>query len=729
MKIVIATPLYPPEIGGPATFTKFFEEELAVRHIRYQTVPFGKVRRYPKIIRHIAYFFRVVFAASRDDIVLALDPVSVGFPALCAARVRGARFFLRAPGDYAWEQGVQRFGVTQMLDEFVLAKSIGFPLPLQALIAVERYVARHAERIQVQSRYFAGIVGAWGVAPEKISVVPNSIAAGLAVSREEARRKLKLKSDEKIIVSAGRFVPWKGFGALIDAAGKINERYPTARLYLAGDGPERVALQERVVRDGAKVTFTGVVPQERLALMLAAADVFVLNTGYEGFSHQVLEAFAAGVPVVTTYAGGNAEIVADDENALVVPFNNADAIAVAVERIFSDAKLAEHLTRAAHKKVREFSREREFGAALEALGLSASIQEQKPLRILMLSGDANALSTESGVHRRLRLQAAKTGWLEVLVRSSQQKEVLLGEQGIVRGFCGSKYSVARAMVRAVHNKHFDVVTAQDPFALGLLGWHIARGQDAKLQLQVHTDVFAPAYAVHSLPNRARVLYARFLLSRADCIRVVSERIKQSLSSCGLRAPVCVLPIFIDVEAIKKAVPTDFQRDYPQFSKILLVASRLEKEKNIAAVLKAMQKILKEFPAAGLFIAGDGSQKRALASLARDLGIEKNVVFLGHRTDVFSLYKGADAVLATTAPYEGYGASAVEALAAGTAVVSTDAGVARQAGATVAAPEKIAKATVQILRSKMRGELKLPLPSEKEWARQWYEGIARCGLAS
>src|SRR5689334_3572585 len=105
MRLVVATPLYPPEVGGPATFAKVIEEELPKRGWSVETIKFNDVRHLPKLIRHIAYMRRIKRAAKNADAVLALDPVSVGLPALYAARRTGKPFYVRIAGDYAWEQG------------------------------------------------------------------------------------------------------------------------------------------------------------------------------------------------------------------------------------------------------------------------------------------------------------------------------------------------------------------------------------------------------------------------------------------------------------------------------------------------------------------------------------------------------------------------------------------------------------------------------------------------
>lgn len=262
---------------------------------------------------------------------------------------------------------------------------------------------------------------------------------------------------------------------------------------------------------------------------------------------------------------------------------------------------------------------------------------------------------------------------------------------------------------------FDVVTVQDPFFRGLYAWHLARRIGAKLNVQVHVELGAEVW-------RKRLL-ARFILSRADSVRVVSNRILNYLKTENytLKTEPIVLPVYVDIEAVRAAAPAPLKKEFPQFDKHLLVAARLEKERDVAAALLAMPEILRSFPKAGLLIAGEGSERGALEALAENRHLEKNVVFLGHRPDIYSLYKSADLLL-NTARFESYGASVVEALAAGCPVISTDVGVAREAGAIIVPREELAQKVAEVLTSGARGELKLSLLDAKEWATRWRETL-------
>lgn len=339
------------------------------------------------------------------------------------------------------------------------------------------------------------------------------------------------------------------------------------------------------------------------------------------------------------------------------------------------------------------------------------------MRVLVLSIDPNTFVEGSAVARRFRLQAATVERLDVLVPHGPGALVQLAGNAAARGFgLGKIGGFFRTLAAGWRIERPDVVSVQDPFLLGLLGWIIARMRGAQFHVQVHTDIFHPGFVSNTPANRPLVLLARFILGRADAIRVVSERLRQSLLARGVRAPIGVLPVFVDAPAIKKAVPLNRRQKYPRFKKLLLVASRLEQEKNVADAIRAMPEILRAHKEAGLVILGDGSQRQMLQQLAVKLGVENHVVFEGAQNP-FSYYKAADAVLVTS-HFEGYGMVIVEALLAGCPVVSYDVGVAAEAGAMVVEPRELAEKTAQVLGSGIRAHTLFAIPSEIEYRDLW-----------
>lgn len=293
MKLVIATPLYPPEPGGPATYVKLLEEGLPLRGIEVTVVKFSDVRRFPKVFRHMMYQGKVTKALKDADAVLALDPASVGYPVMLAAKKAKKPFFVKVVGDYAWEQGTQRFGVTLPLDEFVKTNDI--PFPVSMLRKMQTLVAREAKRVIVPSDYLKDIVTAWGISTENIDVINN------AIEIPDVLPTIPRTSTEFLVVSVGRDVPWKGF----DAIRRIGARH---------------------IEDGWRVEIISDKTRDEALGWMKAADVFVLNSRYEGFPHTLVEAMTIGTPVIAADNRGNAALIEKGKTGLLVPQDDDDAL-------------------------------------------------------------------------------------------------------------------------------------------------------------------------------------------------------------------------------------------------------------------------------------------------------------------------------------------------------------------------------------------------------------------
>jgi glycosyltransferase involved in cell wall biosynthesis len=349
MRICIATGLYPPDIGGPATFTVFLEKHAHALGLTLRVVPFGRVRTLPPGIRHLWYLILLIRASRGCVAILALDTISVGLPARIAALLLGKKFILRVPGDYAWEQGQQRYGVRETLDEFQShAKQ---PLPVRFMRWLQAHVARSAAYIIVPSDYMKTIVSGWGVAPAQITRI-YSVLKEIAPGTSPSDR----SRDDFTLTTAARLVPWKGIDTLIDVVASLRDRGVPLHLNIIGDGVCREALEERVWISGtsSSVTFFGALSREALGAQLRASDAFILNTSYEGLSHQLIEVMSLGVPIITTPVGGNVELITNEVTGLLVPYNDREKIESAILRLRDDRELGETLAKRAAEAVHRF---------------------------------------------------------------------------------------------------------------------------------------------------------------------------------------------------------------------------------------------------------------------------------------------------------------------------------------------------------------------------------------
>ena len=304
------------------------------------------------------------------------------------------------------------------------------------------------------------------------------------------------------------------------------------------------------------------------------------------------------------------------------------------------------------------------------------------MNVLMISGDKNILTQGSEANVRFQLQKSQVDQLDVFIWPQ------------IHSF--------KDILRAAAATRYDVITAQDPFWRGLLAWRTARKTGAKLNLQVHANLTA-----QSLVKR---IHARFTLRRADSIRVVSNVLAAHVHALGAKGKISILPIFIDVSEYQTITPQ------PHIRKTILWMGRFENEKDPVAAIRTLREVRARGVDATLIMLGSGRLEPTLKRFARSLPI----TFPGWQ-DPKPYLAVADVVLSTSRE-ESYGASIIEALAAGVPVVAPDVGIAKEAGAIVVPKSDFGGAVVKVLGSGERGELKIPLLNADEWAKRWKETL-------
>jgi glycosyltransferase involved in cell wall biosynthesis len=225
---------------------------------------------------------------------------------------------------------------------------------------LNRWSLPSADRVITVCDAFAQKLVRAGVRRERISVCHNSVIAPRTISNDEQktlRNKFRIADDERVIISVGRLSREKGHNDLIHAIALIHEIDPTLKfkLLLVGDGPEREHL-ETVVRDlriQEQVGFVGHVAD--VAPFYSLADVLALPSHSEGSPNVLLEAMAAGLPIVATSVGGVPEIATSGENALLTSPHQPQDFADALLAVLTDDVVAEKLATNAVMRARAFS--------------------------------------------------------------------------------------------------------------------------------------------------------------------------------------------------------------------------------------------------------------------------------------------------------------------------------------------------------------------------------------
>lgn len=225
--------------------------------------------------------------------------------------------------------------------------------------ATERALARVSDLIiTISPRQRQDIVERFAIAPgEKAIVVPLGLDLEqlLALSTDAAnlRGALGIGQDEIVIGYVGRMVPIKDLTTLVRAFAAAQSSVPQLRLALAGDGPERPAVEQLAKELGIidRLHFLGWV--DDLTILYATVDIFALSSLNEGTPVAAIEAMSAARAVVSTAVGGVPDVVDAGVTGLLVPAQDADAFAAALVQLASDSDLRRRMGRAGRVRARE----------------------------------------------------------------------------------------------------------------------------------------------------------------------------------------------------------------------------------------------------------------------------------------------------------------------------------------------------------------------------------------
>lgn len=322
MKVLIVTGIFPPDIGGPATYVPQIAEGLIKRGHKVEVVtlsddiyrddsiyPFKVIRllrRTFKPLRVIRTILTLLYEGRNVDVIfvngLALESVI-------------ANFFLKKPlvmkvvGDLAWERAKN---LGWAADDFETFQKRRYGLRIELLKALRSWWTRQPDRVIVPSQYLARWVLCWGVPEEKIVVIYNAVEPLAEVGPLPVPLKTPIKA-----VTVGRLVQWKRVDGLIEALREV----PELGLAIVGDGPERPRLEQiaRELEVSDRVYFAGQRSKIETTGLMAACDFFVLNSTYEGLPHVAIEAMALGLPVIATAVGGTREVVKHGITGFLVP--------------------------------------------------------------------------------------------------------------------------------------------------------------------------------------------------------------------------------------------------------------------------------------------------------------------------------------------------------------------------------------------------------------------------
>ena len=314
-------------------------DEAARRGVSVLTVPSLRRRINPVTDMRALIELVRLFRRERPDIVHTHSS-KAGLVGRLAARIAGVPVVVHTVHGWSFHEGMS-------------------PVARAVAVRIERLAARWTSTLVVVADHDAEIgsekgIGRWGQYALVRSAVDVEALRRAAGSRAEARAALGIPEGVPVLGTVTRLCRQKDPTTLLEAARRVVDSRPDARLVVVGDGPMRADVEQLIDELDLRPHVSLLGPRTDVAALLPGFDAFVLSSLWEGLPRVVIEAMAVGVPVVATDVGGIDEAVTDGVSGLLATAGDAEALAGAVLRVFDEPGLAHRLRGAAGERVGEF---------------------------------------------------------------------------------------------------------------------------------------------------------------------------------------------------------------------------------------------------------------------------------------------------------------------------------------------------------------------------------------
>lgn len=554
---------------------------------------------------------------------------------------------------------------------------------------VDRWTSKFCDALIAVSRQVKnGIVATEKIEASRICVIPNAVEDMSPVSDSPARKRdeLPLMNGECVIGAVGRLDErCKGHGTLLESLALLKSRGRSFHCVLIGNGPSRETLEKRAEELSLteNLTFAGM--QQDVNAWLRDFDIFVQPSHKEGSPLSVIEAMAAGRPIVASDVGAIPEKIHHRQTGLLVKPKDPEALAHALDLLISDRALAESVGAAARTKFLERYELKSAVRLLETLYEEKLAQKKnQPVRVLEV---VTSLDT-GGV----------TTYLEnVIGHLPPEKFNIMLASGME--------GLEKESLKRLNIPHFPVALVK---RINVMSDLKAVGQLVKLMRHhridlVHTHMAKAdwigglAARLAGVPNIVSTAHGATLLSagpsRAQKIFDVIEKITYRLLHHRVisvsRATMFhllkkksvaaqdVLTLWNGL-AQKETFPAGHRRRFreqmgiSETQPVILMTGRLTYPKAPDILIESTGKLISQWPDLICWIAGDGSERSKLEALIRQKKLERNVQLLGHRSDMASLLQAADLFVLSTYS-EGLSLSVLEAMSAPLPVVASHVG--------------------------------------------------------
>jgi len=385
MRVLITSPIFPPDLGGPSVYVPSFGRFLVERGHEVKVIAFcsdpaptgypfevESIARGPLPLRYLKAFWRVLRQAKGYDVVYVQEHLA--YLHILAAKLRGVPSVIRIMVDGSWEISHRKGWCGE--DDIVAFQGRRYGWKVSMIQRLQRTWWGWTKQIITCSDFLRGIlVDTYGVDSEKVQTIFNAYhgpdPTSVKESKGEAREVLGLREDRRYLLTVCRLMIWKQVDRVIRSLSELSEE---VELLICGDGPEldswRGLARSLGVED--RVHFRGNVPHELVPLYIRAADIFVLYSRYEGLSHTLIEVQTLGTAAVASAVCGNPEVISEGETGRLVSVDDTEELTSALSGLLGSPEERARLEVAGVAAAGRFGRVETFKKVEEVLIKAAS---------------------------------------------------------------------------------------------------------------------------------------------------------------------------------------------------------------------------------------------------------------------------------------------------------------------------------------------------------------------
>jgi len=327
LKILITVGIFPPDIGGPASFVPKIAELYSnsghdvtvvcltdrkqTDNLNFKVVRI--LRNQNLLIRWIKTVSQIIRQGYNADLFFVNGLPMESYIANIFTRKKLIR---KIVGDWAWERGMNKKIINESFDEFQNNKH---NLHLEIAKFSRGWTATKANLIITPSNHLKNVVKGWGVKENRIKVIYNGTKLKNKPDPIDDR-----PNDYFKFITVSRLAPWKNIDIIIEALNDYKKANQNFIFYIVGSGPEEIKLKKLVNDLDLEnfVTFTGQLQKDDLNYYLQKSDIYIQASSYEGLPHVILEAMSHNLSIISTPIGGTNEVIQDGKNGWVWELEN-----------------------------------------------------------------------------------------------------------------------------------------------------------------------------------------------------------------------------------------------------------------------------------------------------------------------------------------------------------------------------------------------------------------------